>query len=484
MSSAQPQPLPFEADDLLIQELLAGIPSTAWLPTDPLTSEGWFTDPLSSLIVQETAQPLTEQQATVAGTSNLFQEAGVSSRPGHSLADDSGSSFAFLQPGLATDMLSNHEIPGGLASSTNLVDAVGQQSQTTPDARLAANLRSKKETPLISRTSAKKGNPLSGFAKKHGIGFPVGNQMAILSPALLSSSPPNAKQLRTHPYKYYSPPKPTQRPPHNQTKGRNLLLGRNSPLRIQENPPSASNDMRPANRLLSSQKDMHMKHMDSSGGPRSSRVGSIASVSTSTSTHASINVSNNPRGARVGVKWEIALDKLLLRGVRQQRWLDFTKPRDPNRFSAHDWDIISQGITQGSAVVRNSRQCRRRWAVMHAHLGTAIMDFVDSAPTPQSSAQPTPTSHGELTPDSRINDQQHPRVAPSHMRNLRLADLPMSSPPFMPAPDRARDTANPTDRACVSEEAVDSTRNKAHVQPVPPVTDTKASADDHERGNV
>ncbi|KAJ1797291.1 hypothetical protein LPJ59_003234, partial [Coemansia sp. RSA 2399] len=364
-SRAQPQLPLLEAEDLLIQELLAGIPSTAWLPTDPLTSEGWFTDPISSFITQDTTtHPQKELPATNA-SSSLISFSTASSH----------STLASLQPGLVSDAQSLQETLNSPLQGTSLADAVGQQAQTTPDARLMASLRTKKDTPLMSRHNAKKGNPLSGFAKKHGIGFPVGNQMAILSPALLSSSPPNAKQLRTHPYKYYSPPKPTQRPPHNQTKGRNLLLGRSSPLRIQAGTPYASNEGRPVERTSMSQKGV--SHVDAHSSFRTSQAGSVAS----TSAHG--HISTNP-GAKIGIKWEIAQDKLLLHGVRQQRWMDIAKPRDPARFLGNDWEVISHGVTLGSGVARSARQCRRRWAVMHSHLGTAIMDFVDSAPTPQS----------------------------------------------------------------------------------------------------
>ncbi|KAJ2360149.1 hypothetical protein IW150_007582, partial [Coemansia sp. RSA 2607] len=51
-----------DAEDNLIQELLAGIPSTAWLPTDPLTSEGWFTDPTSSIITHDNIFQAIDQQ--------------------------------------------------------------------------------------------------------------------------------------------------------------------------------------------------------------------------------------------------------------------------------------------------------------------------------------------------------------------------------------------------------------------------------------
>ncbi|KAJ2392829.1 hypothetical protein GGI23_005143, partial [Coemansia sp. RSA 2559] len=450
-SRAQPQLPPLlEAEDLLIQELLAGIPSTAWVPTDPLTSEGWFTDPLSSLITQDTTATTTTTHSqtelpTSHATSSLIP---FSTATPHS-------TLASLHPGLASDAKSFQETLNSPIPGTNLANAVGQQTQTTPDARLMASLRAKKETPLMSRHNAKKGNPLSGFAKKHGIGFPVGNQMAILSPALLSSSPPNAKQLRTHPYKYYSPPKPTQRPSLNQAKGRNLLLGRSSPLRIQASTQYTSNEGRPVERTSVSQKGASC--VDAHSSSRTSQTGNVAS--TSAHGHISTNL-----GAKVGIKWEIAQDKLLLHGVRQQRWMDIAKPRDPTRFLGNDWEVISHGVTLGSGVARSARQCRRRWAVMHSHLGTAIMDFVDSAPTPQSSVQSTPVPCGGLTPDNCLNDSKQAAVAPSHVRNLRLANLPMSSPPFMSVSCNPRGT-DTNNQACERGGLEEGSRTSDYTQP-------------------
>ncbi|KAJ2554788.1 hypothetical protein EV175_002473 [Coemansia sp. RSA 1933] len=462
-NTVQPQMLPFEADDLLIQELLAGIPSTAWLPTDPLTSEGWFNEPVSSLISQDSAATHSQKGHSSADIISSLE---------HSSTVATNSALASLQQGLMADALScQQETVNSPLASTSLVGASGQSAQATPDARLMASLRAKKDTPLISRHNAKKGNPLSGFAKKHGIGFPVGNQMAILSPVLLSSSPPNAKQLRTHPYKYYSPPKPSQRPSQNQTKGRNLLLGRNSPLRIQASTRHASKDGRLIEAASTGQ--MGVSGTEPGDDPRSNHAISV----TSASAHSNANSSSNPGATRIGIKWEIAQDKLLLRGVRQQRWMDITKPRDPNRFLGNDWEVISQGVTIGSDVVRSARQCRRRWAVMHSHLGTAIMDFVDSAPTPQSSAQSTPVPRGGLTPDSRLNDSKPTNAAPSHVRNLRLASLPMSSPPFIPASGRPRD-ADTNSPARGSDELVDCTQKTSHTQPSTHATDTTASSSD------
>ncbi|KAJ2090586.1 hypothetical protein IW138_002594 [Coemansia sp. RSA 986] len=470
-NGAQPQLLPFEAEDMLIQELLAGIPSTAWLPTDPLTSEGWFNDPTSSLTIHDIADPQMDQpgKATAVPASSKTTDIVSSFEAVSAVAPTS--KIAPLQPGPVTDALSCQETPSNPIPGASLVDATGQQAQTTPDARLMASMRAKKDTPLISRHNVKKGNPLNGFAKKHGIGFPVGNQMAILSPALLSSSPPNAKQLRTHPYKYYSPPKPTQRPPHNQTKGRNLFLGKSSPLRIQVNTQHVSSEERPAQKLSMDQK--RASHTEAhSGGSRSSHLSNV----TSGSIHG--HIANN-QGSRAGIKWEIAQDKLLLRGVRQQRWMDIAKSRDPNKFLGNDWEVISRGVTLGSGVARSARQCRRRWAVMHSHLGAAIMDFVDSAPTPQSSAQSTPIPHESLTPENRLDASKKSDAAPGHARNLRLADLPMSSPPFMPVPGHPHDT-NTSSQMCDLEESAERTRICSHAHPSPPIAGTTVAFKDAE----
>ncbi|KAJ2890815.1 hypothetical protein GGI21_006046, partial [Coemansia aciculifera] len=126
------------------------------------------------------------------------------------------------------------------------------------------------------------------------------------------------------------------------------------------------------------------------------------------------------------VKWEIAQDKALIGGVRQQRWMTpegehraAEEAREPSQFVEDDWERISR-LVSSTGMQRSSRHCRRRWTWLHSHLGAAIMDFVDTSPTPQSSAQSTPV----VPRDSE--------GVPSHMRNLRLADLPRSSPPIQP----------------------------------------------------
>ncbi|KAJ2731032.1 hypothetical protein IW152_004845, partial [Coemansia sp. BCRC 34962] len=257
-------------------------------------------------------------------------------------------------------------------------------SHQAPDLRVLAGVRQKRDMTLLSGRPAK-GNPLSGFAKKHGVGYAVGNQMAIISPALLSSSPPSAKQLRQNPYKYYSPPKPVSRTQSKsaQPKGRNLMLGTTSKSTA--------------------------KH--------------VASSPVSTTGVAGGNVRAERPAA---TKWEIAQDKALLGGVRKLRWGahddEHRRPdeaRDPSRFVEDDWERVSREVSLTGAR-RSARQCRRRWAWLHTHLGSAIMEFVDASPTPQSSTQSTPVVPRET------------EGAPMHMRNLRLADLPRSSPPIHP----------------------------------------------------
>ncbi|KAJ2892453.1 hypothetical protein IWW38_003215, partial [Coemansia aciculifera] len=266
------------------------------------------------------------------------------------------------------------------AKNTTLEAAAAGSHQASPDVRVLAGVRQKRDMPLLSGRPAK-GNPLTGFAKKHGVGYAVGNQVAILSPALLSSSPPSAKQLRQNPYNYYSPPKPV---PRNhvkiaQSKGRNLMLGTST----------AGTSKSAGKRLASSPGSVHME-----------RAGAV--------------------------KWEIAQDKALIGGVRQQRWMTpegehraAEEAREPSQFVEDDWERISR-LVSSTGMQRSSRHCRRRWTWLHSHLGAAIMDFVDTSPTPQSSAQSTPV----VPRDSE--------GVPSHMRNLRLADLPRSSPPIQP----------------------------------------------------
>ncbi|KAJ1993495.1 hypothetical protein GGI25_002759 [Coemansia spiralis] len=427
--------LSFDADDSFIRELLAGIPSTAWLPTDPLTSDGWFPDPSSSLIAQDNIyqqMELANKDTDFAATAGAFNPAATPNKaPG---TTPNLAMLGALQPdNLTTTPLQQiSAVHNSISVETNLANAISQQPHATPDERLLASVRAKKETPLLNRHTSKKSNPLHGFAKKHGIGFQVGNQMAILSPALLSSSPPNAKQLRTNPYQYYSPPKPMQRHPNNQHKGRNLLLGVKPPQLSHINDLQTEKQENYLERVSTQQN--HSTHVEPQSSSKAANTKAAAAKPS-----ALAHTGGDSGGAKIGMKWEIAQDKLLLRGVRQQRWLEPSKPRDPNRFSGDDWGIISREVTLGSSVVRNAKQCRRRWAVMHAHLGTAIMDFVDSSPTPQSSAQSTPVPRMELTPDTRSNDPNQTRIASSHMRNLRLADLPMSSPPFMPASSNRQD---------------------------------------------
>ncbi|KAJ2345135.1 hypothetical protein GGH91_002636, partial [Coemansia sp. RSA 2671] len=356
-----------DREDKMIQELLAGIPASSWLLTDPLTSEDWFLDPGSSVITHDNIFPLGAQQQL---------------QPPPPLPSSLSSTHvpATLAAVLAPSQPATSAAP---PSSTSLnVAAAG--SHQAPDLRVLAGVLQKRDMPLLSGRPTK-GNPLSGFAKKHGVGYAVGNQVAILSPALLSSSPPSAKQLRQNPYKYYSPPKPVSRiqSKATQPKGRNLMLGTTSKSTA--------------------------KH--------------IASSPVSTTGVAGGNVRTERQAA---TKWEIAQDKALLGGVRKLRWGGRDGPhrmpdeaRDPSRFVEDDWERISQEVSLAGAR-RSARQCRRRWAWLHTHLGSAIMEFVDASPTPQSSAQSTPVVPRET------------EGAPLHMRNLRLADLPRSSPPIHP----------------------------------------------------
>ncbi|KAJ2875549.1 hypothetical protein GGH93_001497 [Coemansia aciculifera] len=355
-----------DADDRLIQELLAGIPASAWLPTDPLTSEDWFLDPGASVGMHDNVFPLAAQQ----------QQQPPPLPPSSSSTHIPGTLNALL----ASSQPASNTVP---PNSTSL-DAAAAGSHQAPDMRVLAGVRQKRDTPLLSGRPAK-GNPLSGFAKKHGVGYAVGNQVAIISPALLSSSPPSAKQLRQNPYKYYSPPKPVPRsqPKSAQSKGRNLMLGATSKSTAKH---AASSPVKTTG--------------VASGNGRLERPGSV--------------------------KWEIAQDKALLSGVRQLRWgtrdgehRTAEEARDPSRFVEDDWERISREVSLTGAQ-RSARQCRRRWAWLHAHLGSSIMEFVDTSPTPQSSAQSTP-----LVP-------RETEGAPTHIRNLRLADLPRSSPPIHP----------------------------------------------------
>ncbi|KAJ1724904.1 hypothetical protein LPJ53_000902 [Coemansia erecta] len=437
VSAAELGPSILDAEDNLIQELLAGIPSTAWLPTDPLTSEGWFTDPMSSIITHDNlfqaadqpSEPGNQGIAMPASSDFLGKDmADLPQQPTASTADPTG-----LQTTAALDVSQLHSILGGGASAAASGSDVGSSASTgnltnasttanrhrtgnTPDSRLIAAVRSKRDSKLASRgKGSQKHNPLNGFAKKHGIGYPVGGQMmAYLSPALLSSSPPNAKQLRTNPYKYYSPPKPTSRAKAvDRASSRNLMLGAATPAGQSKLPPPPSSV--------------------------ASSVASSAAPLPTPGTAAKARVSGK------GVRWEIAQDKLLLHGVRQRRWINGVEaPRDPGRFAADDWDAIAARVA-GGGIERSARQCRRRWAVMHTHLGEAIMDFVDSTATPQSSVQSTPDNY---QPQQQPQQQPQPQQPQSVLgasdadqaatsairaRNLRLADLPVSSPPFMPA---------------------------------------------------
>ncbi|KAJ2157162.1 hypothetical protein GGF46_004706 [Coemansia sp. RSA 552] len=387
------------ADNQMIQELLARIPSTAWVPTDPLTSEGWFPDvaPPETVLGSQTQPPDGSSEAYLAS-----DPASLSTNASALKTADTGMRNmlpAAVPNNAALEATKRRSIrPRKGAKSTTLDAASSSQlPHATPDARLLASVRSKRgETSLISRGSgAKRGNPLRGFAKKHGVGYAVGNQMAVISPELLSPSPPNARQLRTNPYRYYSPPKHSfPRSAVAKTKGRNLMLGKALPKQQSAEPQKQAATSRGASVIQ----------------PRS--------------------------------KWVITQDKLLLHGVRLLRWKDGSPPRDPGRFTATDWEGIAEGVN-AAGVVRSARQCRRRWAVMHAHLDTAIMDFVDSTPTPQSSAQSTPVA----PPDSACSNTAG--VGPSalrHRRNLDLANLPKSSPPLPPTVPGQDALGPPNDR--------------------------------------
>ncbi|KAJ1671671.1 hypothetical protein GGF38_000628, partial [Coemansia sp. RSA 25] len=160
-----------------------------------------------------------------------------------------------------------------------------------------------------------------------------------------------------------------------------------------------------------------------------------SSKSTAGGKHAN---SSSPGSSRIierstnAVKWEIAQDKALLSGVRKLRWeladgeqhRTAEEARDPSRFVEDDWSRISREVSNTGQQQRSARHCRRRWAWLHAHLGAAIMDFVDTSPTPQSSAQSTP-----VVPRDYYYSEGG---VPTHIRNLRLADLPRSSPPIHP----------------------------------------------------
>ncbi|KAJ2647578.1 hypothetical protein IWW40_004562 [Coemansia sp. RSA 1250] len=388
-----------DADDSLIQELLAGIPSTAWLPTDPLTSEGWFPDPSSSIITQET-QPIVSAAGSV--TVPVSEQSSAVSR----------------------------------ASGTSMVktlDAASSRlSNATPDARLLASVRSKRETPLISRHNAKRNNPLHGFAKKHGIGYAVGNQMAIISPELLSSSPPKPKQLRQNPYKYYSPPKHLLPRTRGQIKGRNLMLGAKSPLVASSHSQSARSNEADQRKTSTLRERSQTLASDSAGNSRKSCA-----------------------------KWDIGQDKRLIGGVRFQRWKTGPVPRDPDQFAISDWESISKHVN-GSGIHRSARQCRRRWAVMYAHLGATIMDFVDSTPTPQSSAHSTPIPPSGLTPrNAEVGKGAAP--VPRHVRNLQLAGLPKSSPPLAPVSQ----PADSQQQLCETNEDQSSDVNRALTEAAP-----------------
>ncbi|KAJ1890045.1 hypothetical protein LPJ66_007703, partial [Kickxella alabastrina] len=472
--------LTLSEEDSLIQELLAGIPSTAWFPTDPLTSDGWFADPSSSVITQDnlfhyTNLPKESGTHHVSGKSQTqqleqqlqqlqqqqlqqqqlqqqqqqlqqqklqqlqqLQQVQQPQQPHQtlqyqqpvSLQASSASNMTNLH---AKDLLDLHALlaeaspaSGSSSGATSLTAAAasmltsgaGNQQLTTHSNAKSQLLsaRSKRGSRLLSRGgAAQKGHPLDGFASKHAIGYPVGNQMmSFLSPALLSSSPPNAKQLRTNPYKYYSPPKHTHRPlVADHSKARNLMHGLTAPTA-----PAAAPD-------TPTQQQSQLPP-SSSAAP--------ASIPVALAPNAQKRARSNTKG----VKWDISQDRLFLRGVRHQRWQVGNPGRDPDQFTSDDWDSIAQNVTSGG-VTRSARQCRRRWTVMHAHLGATIMDFVDSNPTPQSSAQSTPMSTTSQTPMSK----QRPGMAagiPQHIRNLQLANLPMSSPPFMPSFARVQES--------------------------------------------
>ncbi|KAJ2714965.1 hypothetical protein H4R19_001457 [Coemansia spiralis] len=403
-----------EADDSLIQELLAGIPSTAWLPTDPLTSEDWFPDPSSSVITQDYSVRSAEQPCMDAAGEETLLRVAATARAEHANSLASSMGTLPLPPPPSADASSSGAGASSSSSAAktprlgavNSLDATSSQAlHATPDARLMAGVRSKRGTPLMSRNGPKRGNPLSGFAKKHSIAYPVGNQMAILSPELLSSSPPNAAQLRKNPYKYYSPPKHLgPRPAAAQAKGRNLMLGSRGPRATQLQPhPAVARRQRA---VSGASTHSAQSHTTTDGVPGAQlRLGDAA---------------------RNAAKWDIGQDKLLLRGVRYHRWRDGLPARDPSRFVTDDWEQIAVVVSAGG-MPRSARQCRRRWAVMYSHLGSAIMDFVDSTPTPQSSAQSTPAPHG-----SAASGAPPTGPPPRHARNLQLAALPQSSPPLAP----------------------------------------------------
>ncbi|KAJ1879180.1 hypothetical protein LPJ57_002979 [Coemansia sp. RSA 486] len=410
-AAAEPNSFSFDTEDNLIQELLAGIPSTAWLPTDPLTSEGWFTDPMSSVITQDKVFSSADFQYMGAETQACGAE-----KPGSLTALHTKAPAAAADPRVL--QTEGHSASTTATTSTRNQTLAAQpaaKNSAAPDSRLIAALRSKRESRLQNRgTGSHKTNPLFGFAKKHGVGYPVGNQMmAYLSPALLSSSPPNAKQLRTNPYKYYSPPKPTHRAgAAASVKGRNLMLGTQIPSTTTAAMSQKSTAIpKPAEAADSAPKP----------APKASTP----------------NPATKARAGVKGIKWEIAQDKHLLRGVREQRWANGGVPRDPSKFSSVDWEAIAQGVTS-SGVERNSRQCRRRWAVMHAHLGSAIMDFVDNTLTPHSSAQSTPNRSKVPVASAGVADGVATETA--NINNPKLANLPLSSPPFMPAFARLRES--------------------------------------------
>ncbi|KAJ2847203.1 hypothetical protein IWW36_003972, partial [Coemansia brasiliensis] len=414
-----------DADDSLIQELLAGIPSTAWLPTDPLTSEGWFPDPSSSIITQETQQGHSIDQPAISAVGSATVPASERST--------------------AENLATTSRVLSTSSSMTKTLDAASSRlSNAAPDARLLASVRSKRETPLISRHNAKRNNPLHGFAKKHGIGYAVGNQMAIISPELLSSSPPKPKQLRQNPYKYYSPPKHLLPRTKGQMKGRNLMLGSKSPL------AASTRHTQPS--------------QSSEADQRSQRKASTLREQSQTPASESAGYSRKSYA-----KWEISQDKRLIGGVRFQRWKSGPVPRDPGQFTISDWESISKCVN-GSGINRSARQCRRRWAVMYAHLGATIMDFVDSTPTPQSSAHSTPVPPSGLTPrNAEVDSGKSAAPVPRHVRNLQLAGLPKSSPPLAPMsqPADSQQQQQQQRQLCETEESRSPDLNNAFTGEIP-----------------
>ncbi|KAJ2725769.1 hypothetical protein GGI07_000975, partial [Coemansia sp. Benny D115] len=427
---------PFDNEDALIQELLAGIPPTAWNPTDPLTSEGWFTDAAPSAITHENIFHYIgphSQQHNTGGAGDRVSSQLVSAAPAPAIPSTQALDLLKLEELLAeSSPVLNAGDSGSSSNTANTTAAANtaahasvvslakvsenQHAQTTPDSRIQAAARSKREGRITNRnngSSSQKANPLSGFAKKHGVGYPAaaaagGSAVSHIPPALLSSSPPKARQLRANAYSHFSPPKPpTGRAitPAAHTKNRTIVLEtatpNNTPQQHQSKQPSKS-------------------------------TGSTAEAPLKTPSKTQLaSIQPGVRVTPKSVRWEISQDKLLLRGVRQQRWCNGHTARDPENFTAEDWAVIAQNVVS-SGVTRTARQCRRRWAVMLAHVGSAIMDFVDSTPTPQSSTNTTPVAHGALGAPSRQSDMSATGV-PEHIRNLKLADLPMSSPPFMPA---------------------------------------------------